>query len=795
MESKLRAMASKRSSIVYQPRALQAGFLHLPRKKPKMLPLSQSNELASKDGDGVSDFVAKDLRLKRVFSPNLENRSSVTSGELISDKEGPMTANGTCLNEDSGVGKISEITEVRNENFCNSNRYAECDEVRKCNGTSGEQIHSTPPDVEFLAGGFVAASSHGCPRSSNGGVIGDNCAKADCRIDSVTRTGSVLKPCSKRKLFKAPGSIAYKRMLPFLLDSDNFTLLSDPYLKRENNLEKKENIESNLCNPANGSSFVDSDTCVKNAVFASGNACKTMKLDLPPPDNGDTKEFQNGSDLSSDPTLVEEGSFLKKDNVVCASFIDERPTKYDIEDRSSREQSKTSGMERLDGGNYAISEAENFKSHVSEKLCNNISEDVNREDHFNEELKMSLLDSNIGCNPVKEERRDEKVGCTRGADEKLGSSTVGENHCNIATESDKKYGTYVRNKMVRNPLEQLKLNYSQASVSYRRMLPFLEDLFKDNPDNCASGNINCPRPEKELPTMNLDPPSSNSHNSQDKSEFLVSCNMPCDGNSDALSMPLSNSINDVVCEADEVLMPAGVNDILLSPPISPPKLLLHSDLEMLEKCKLKMDPQLNDQAVSSSYLATSYEPLTGEGSRMTSKQSPNTSEDCTNLTEYVSDGTKLTERNSLKPVEACILPENHINIRKGILKRNRRGCRGICNCLNCSSFRLHAERAFEFSRNQLQDAEEVASDLMKELLLLRGVLEKYADSTKEGDAGYHSNKVKEACRKASEAELIAKDRLLQMNYELGIHCRITCSQRPNVRFSSEVERIEIEDGK
>lgn len=33
--------------------------------------------------------------------------------------------------------------------------------------------------------------------------------------------------------------------------------------------------------------------------------------------------------------------------------------------------------------------------------------------------------------------------------------------------------------------------------------------------------------------------------------------------------------------------------------------------------------------------------------------------------------------------------------------------------------------------------------------------------------------VKEACRKASEAELTAKDRLQQMNYELNIHCRIT----------------------
>lgn len=77
----------------------------------------------------------------------------------------------------------------------------------------------------------------------------------------------------------------------------------------------------------------------------------------------------------------------------------------------------------------------------------------------------------------------------------------------------------------------------------------------------------------------------------------------------------------------------------------------------------------------------------------------------------------------INTLDALVSPNNRPF--KGILKRNRRGCRGLCNCLNCASFRLHAERAFEFSRNQLHDAEEVASQLMKELANVRLLLEKY----------------------------------------------------------------------
>lgn len=110
--------------------------------------------------------------------------------------------------------------------------------------------------------------------------------------------------------------------------------------------------------------------------------------------------------------------------------------------------------------------------------------------------------------------------------------------------------------------------------------------------------------------------------------------------------------------------------------------------------------------------------------------------------DYISSRTALIDGE--KPVQANSLGHNSSEIdatissgiqadtlRKGILKRNPRGCRGLCACLNCASFRLHAERAFEFSRNQMQDAEEVALDLMTELSKLRKLLEKSAATAKD----------------------------------------------------------------
>nr|DAD24118.1 TPA_asm: hypothetical protein HUJ06_025581 [Nelumbo nucifera] len=144
----------------------------------------------------------------------------------------------------------------------------------------------------------------------------------------------------------------------------------------------------------------------------------------------------------------------------------------------------------------------------------------------------------------------------------------------------------------------------------------------------------------------------------------------------------------------------------------------------------------------------------------------------------------------MNPVAAVSIHQDSSGVGKlkGILKRNPRGCRGLCTCLNCSSFRLHAERAFEFSRNQMQDAEEVTAYLMKELSCLRNLLEKCIDDSKD-QAVLQVSQVQEACSKASEAEGLAKCQLMQMRQDLNIHCRMTCLQRPRVNFvnSSEVK--------
>ncbi|KAF9606184.1 hypothetical protein IFM89_023639 [Coptis chinensis] len=88
----------------------------------------------------------------------------------------------------------------------------------------------------------------------------------------------------------------------------------------------------------------------------------------------------------------------------------------------------------------------------------------------------------------------------------------------------------------------------------------------------------------------------------------------------------------------------------------------------------------------------------------------------------------------------------------------------------CASFRLHAERAFKFSRNQMQDSREVALGLMKELSRVRSLLAKSIDGS-DGRAMVEVAQVKVACQKALRAEDLAKSCLREMNEELNIHCK------------------------
>ena len=60
---------------------------------------------------------------------------------------------------------------------------------------------------------------------------------------------------------------------------------------------------------------------------------------------------------------------------------------------------------------------------------------------------------------------------------------------------------------------------------------------------------------------------------------------------------------------------------------------------------------------------------------------------------------------------------------KGILRSASPSCKGACRCDECASLRLRAERAAEFSQQQMHDIEGLTVKLLKELNTMRGVLE------------------------------------------------------------------------
>ncbi|KAG2587573.1 uncharacterized protein LOC120676469 isoform X2 [Panicum virgatum] len=93
-----------------------------------------------------------------------------------------------------------------------------------------------------------------------------------------------------------------------------------------------------------------------------------------------------------------------------------------------------------------------------------------------------------------------------------------------------------------------------------------------------------------------------------------------------------------------------------------------------------------------------------------------------------SGATHSMEKGALSPNKYS---PKKLSPKKGILKRHPRGCKGICMCLDCSTFRLHADRAFEFSRKQMQEADDIISNLLKEVANLRSLVEKPAVQTLE----------------------------------------------------------------
>ncbi|KAJ1407292.1 hypothetical protein SESBI_24395 [Sesbania bispinosa] len=323
----------------------------------------------------------------------------------------------------------------------------------------------------------------------------------------------------------------------------------------------------------------------------------------------------------------------------------------------------------------------------------------------------------------------------------------------------------------------VKLSKHAGSFNHKRLLPFLLNRMKDN---CSpSVNVHYPKFQKFLDQTPLLPISA--------SNLQVTSLSDSNG-----CIPIEHCTGNYGTQQQTVLHAC---DSSSSPKSQFPEVQSSYDscklnqlqdeqdvLNGLYKLERSSDPSISDHRIDL--------PITPLGP-ITNKVITREQEATCALSEPSRNSPFLIYSNEEKPHEThgCSQSLSQVKVldqltvpsvgfKKGILER--RGCKGLCTCLNCVSFRLHADRAVEFSRNLLLDAEEVAQNLMKELSYLRNMLQRSTHNVHNNHV-FDGSQVKEACSKAFATEQLAKDRLSQMNDDLNIHCRILSLQQLRVR--------------
>ncbi|CAH8364091.1 unnamed protein product [Eruca vesicaria subsp. sativa] len=475
----------------------------------------------------------------------------------------------------------------------------------------------------------------------------------------VKKTGAnvcnkpVLRPCSRAKIFKNPGSFSYKRLLPYLMQAADGTasgLCSKP--------------EQNLSNVNQG--------------------------------NGEVTE--------------EEASEMVKDECQLPE-----PTK-DVAQSVDGLISKYFGS----GSTIPLKKVESTKA-VAQSV------DVIINEH-------SAGSGNTS--PFKMVEPTKVV--PQSVDGVISKHSAGSGNTSplnkVIASSPNKKTAFSRRKLFKTP----------GSVNYRRMLPYLKDIQEDNPcvletanhpDHKKNTGENTPSPmlvsenegAEDIVTSNV---ARESDTCSDEDKELIPC--------EAVSESPEGSDTDKEQETQVKHVITDTEKNLGTP---------QNDLGSKVQFSSPIAGSTSSSEVALSALNNIYvENLAGEELVKT---------DAKNKAEQVEANSSDLTAELLDPSAVSGTPTS-ISPSKGILKRSIRGCRGICSCLNCSSFRLNAERAFEFSRNQLQD-------------------------TEAGDAA----------KRASEAADLAKSRLYQMNNDLQVHCRIPNEQRARVKFAHYVHEKTI----
>ncbi|KAK4404081.1 hypothetical protein Sango_0776700 [Sesamum angolense] len=421
-----------------------------------------------------------------------------------------------------------------------------------------------------------------------------------------------------------------------------------------------------------------------------------------------------------------------------------------------------------------------------------------------------------------------------------------------------KGGTKQINRLVPNPCSQLRLFKNPRSLSYRRLLPFLMDISKDNSCNSRITEhsiaqaylkedlhpLSTATTEKDHVNKTIAKNSSGVQHTEVQIQNFVSSTTPLppsDGSSpDTDNSPVSSMQQSSSSNYSSNVEPSSFSSETLTDPI-----LINLQTGVPES-KRKLEPGIEWKENSSASPPSST--VSNDICEQSASEEPGPvgkrkmSLDAqlklhNNIGESI-EKVNLDKRLCQMEVSCSLVAPNNGPF-KGILKRNRRGCRGLCNCLNCASFRLHATE-HSSSRNQMQDAEEVALELMKELANLRlllkpsvmimilllsnsirrlfasckiSVLVVTADSSTQFKCIFYFSlaplnsillptrrhtvlvcdfnltvvQVKQACNKALETENLAKDRLNQLNHDLSVHCRIPALLQPKVTFANYIQ--------
>ncbi|XP_075523749.1 uncharacterized protein LOC142556250 isoform X2 [Primulina tabacum] len=553
---------------------------------------------------------------------------------------------------------------------------------------------------------------------------------------SVIRSKMALTLSTKRKVFKTPGSFSYRRLLPYLTDTlndDSQIELVDvvtPCMSR-GSCTVKSNSKSYIENYHND--CVERQKChPENTKSSKDKVMQNFQSGL----LCNNKDFRGRQDKGDDP-------------------------------------SKNIGPHRTEQRNH-----QDGTSHVH----------VSSEEKL---IQMTPPDPDIFSqteNGVDTEYVESSTFLTE-------NQIRTNNYVCLNQSLDGKQLSDSIDSLVLNPSSRRRVFKHPRSLSYRRLLPFLLEISNDNsikrqkpvveiiekPHPLATGTSVEQKQVKKL----LTEISSGTQQTEILEEVLLPADiLPVGSSRDAGAKPSSSThISLFTADLSNVKPSSEVSDIGDSPCVilglqtggilqsqsSPRKLETecpHTDTNGLE---------MNEHST-----------LQIEESEQVAKQTK-----CSDLgLELFNDNRESIEdvqlNQGMLKMDVCnSLFSTIAGPPKGILKKNPRGCRGPCNCLNCASFHLHAERAFEFSKNQMHDAEEVALELMKELARLRHLLNK-SITNENGSEIAPLNLVKQACAKSLETEKLAKVRLCQLNCDLNIHCRIPALLQPKVTFSNNI---------